>query len=155
MSAIGITGNRQQLITLCHSAVLLDDMFGGIEQSDICLRSRFLSLGLNPQMPIERCLQMIGCKVIHVSPTQSAETTEDEKVSNQFVTFLLECSVDKYSDFFFGQESSFRLLFGDAIGIKWVSLQPTVIDGSIDDTAERYHIRPYGVGAVVLLGAEK
>lgn len=32
---------------------------------------------------------MVGCEIIHISPTQSAETTENEEVPNKLVTFIL------------------------------------------------------------------
>jgi hypothetical protein len=48
MSAIGITGYWQQFIAFRRSLIFLDDMFGGVEQSDIGFCSRLLSVGLNP-----------------------------------------------------------------------------------------------------------
>lgn len=41
------------------------------------------------------------------------------------------------------------------VGIEWVTRQPSVVDGRVDDAAEGHHVRPYGVGAMVLLRAEE
>lgn len=46
------------------------------------------------------------------------------------------------------------LLLRDVVGIEG-SRQPAVVDGGEDDLAEGHHIRPHGVGAVVLLRAEE
>ena len=65
---------------------------------------------------------MVGCEIMHIPPTQSAKATEDEKVSNKFVTLLLESSVDEHRDFFFGKESSFGFFLCNTISIKRVAL---------------------------------
>lgn len=51
--AVIVTRNGQQLISLGHAVVLLDDMLGNIQQSDIGFDTRFLTVGIQPQMPVE------------------------------------------------------------------------------------------------------
>lgn len=92
--AVIVTRNGQQLISLGHAVVLLDDMLGNIQQSDIGFDTRFLTVGIQPQMPVERSLQVRFGKVRHIRPAQSRKNAEDEQITNQFIAFLLECAID-------------------------------------------------------------
>lgn len=100
--AVIVTRNGQQLSVGCHIAVLLDDMLGDTQQSDIRFDTRFLTVGVQPQMPVERGLQIRLGKVRHIRPAQSRKSAEDEQVADQRVTRLLECPVDQEPDFLFG-----------------------------------------------------
>lgn len=71
--AVIVTRNGQQLISLGHAVVLLDDMLGYIQQPDIRFDTRFLTLGVQPQMPVERGLQIRLGKIRHIRPAQSRE----------------------------------------------------------------------------------
>ena len=150
-----IAWNGQQLISLGHAVVLLDDMLGDIQQSDIRFDTRFLSVGVQPQMPVERGLQIRSGKVRHIRPTQSRKGAEDEQVADQRVTRLLKRPVDQEPDFVFGQEAPFGLLFGDAVREERVALQQAVIDGHIDNLPKRHHIRPDRVVAMVLFHSQE
>lgn len=46
--AVIVTQNGQQFISLGHAVVLLDDMLGDIQQSDIGFDTRFLTVGVQP-----------------------------------------------------------------------------------------------------------
>ena len=89
-----VTRNGQQLVSLGHAVVLLDDMLGDVQQPDIRFDTRFLPLGVQPQMPVERGLQIRLGKVRHIRPAQSRKGAEDEQVADQFIAFLLECAID-------------------------------------------------------------
>lgn len=89
-----VAWNGQELSVGRHIAVLLDDMLGNVQQSDIRFDTRFLTVGVQPQMPVERSLQVRFGKVRHIRPTQSRERAEDEQITNQFIAFLLECAID-------------------------------------------------------------
>ena len=89
-----VAWNGQQLVSFVHTVVLLDDMLGDIQQSDIRFDTRFLSVGVQPQMPVERGLQIRLGKIRHIRPAQSRERAEDEQVADQFMAFLLECAID-------------------------------------------------------------
>lgn len=73
-----IAWNGQQFISLGYAVVFLDDMLGDIQQSDIRFDARFLTVGVQPQMPVERSLQVRLGKVRHIRPTQSRKGAEDE-----------------------------------------------------------------------------
>lgn len=130
-------------------------MPGYLQQADVGFHACLLPLGLYPQVSVKGGLQVLFREVVHVRPAQAGEGTEDEKVTDKLVAFLLERAVDKQGYFLFCQKSAFRLLFGDVVGIERVAGQPAVVDGGIDDAAEGHHVRPYGVGTVVLLRAEE
>lgn len=49
--AVIVTRNGQQLVSFVHTVVFLDDMLGDIQQSDIRFDTRFLTVGIQPQMP--------------------------------------------------------------------------------------------------------
>ena len=153
--AIGITGDRKQFPVFSHAAVFPDDVSRNFQQADVGFHPGFLAVGLYPQMPVKGGLQVLFREVVHIAPAQPGERAEDEKVSYQLVTFLFERAVDKQAYFLLGQKASFRFLFGDVVGIERVAWKPAVVDGGIDDAAERHHVRPHGVGAVVLLRAEE
>lgn len=89
-----IAWNGQELSVGRHIAVLLDNMLGDIQQSDIRFDTRFLTVGIQPQMPVERSLQIRFGKVRHIRPAQSRKNAEDEQITNQFIAFLLECAID-------------------------------------------------------------
>ena len=89
-----VAWNGQQLISLGHAVVFLDDMLGDVQQPDIRFDTRFLTVGVQPQMPVERGLQIRSGKVRHIRPTQSRERAENEQITNQFIAFLLECAID-------------------------------------------------------------
>lgn len=135
-----IAWNGQELSVGRHIAVLLDNMLGDIQQSDIRFDTRFLTVGIQPQMPVERSLQIRFGKVRHIRPAQSRKGTENEQVADQRVTRLLERPVDQEPDFLFGQKTPFGLLFGDAVREERIALQQTVIDGHIDNLPKRHHI---------------
>ena len=86
--------NRQEFSVGLHIAIFLDDMLGNVQQSDIGFDTRFLTLGVQPQMPVERGLQIRLGKVCHIRPAQSRKGAEDEQITNQFIAFLLECAID-------------------------------------------------------------
>ena len=92
--AVGVTGNWQQFVPFGHAVVFLDDMLGDVQQPDIRFDTRFLTVGVQPQMPVERGLQIRSGKVRHIRPTQSRERAENEQITNQFIAFLLECAID-------------------------------------------------------------
>ena len=92
--AVIVTRNGQQLVSFVHTVVFLDDMLGDIQQSDIRFDTRFLTVGIQPQMPVERSLQVRFGKVRHIRPAQSRKNAEDEQITNQFIAFLLECAID-------------------------------------------------------------
>ena len=54
--AVCVTRHGQEFSVGRHIAVLFDDMLGDIQQSDIRFDTRFLSVGIQPQMPVERSL---------------------------------------------------------------------------------------------------
>lgn len=89
-----VAWNGQEFSVGRHIAVLLDDMLGDVQQSDIRFDTRFLTLGIQPQMSVERSLQVRFGKVRHIRPTQSRKDAEDEQITNQFIAFLLECTID-------------------------------------------------------------
>ena len=92
--AVIVTWNGQQLVSFVHTVVFLDDMLGDIQQSDIRFDTCFLTVGVQPQMPVERGLQIRSGEVRHIRPAQSREAAEDEQITNQFIAFLLECAID-------------------------------------------------------------
>lgn len=100
--AVIVTRNGQEFSVGRHIAVFLDDMLGDIQQPDIRFDTRFLSVGVQPQMPVERGLQIRSGKVRHIRPTQSRKGAEDEQIADQRVTRLLERPVDQEPDFLFG-----------------------------------------------------
>ena len=153
--AVIVTRNGQEPSVGCHIAVLFDDMLGDVQQPDIGFGARFLTVGIQPQMPVERGLQIRLGKVCHIRPAQSRKGAEDEQVANQRVTRLLERPVDQESDFIFGQKVPFGLLFRDVVREKRIALQQAVIDGHIDNLPKRHHIRPDRVVAVVLFHSQE
>lgn len=153
--AVIVTRNGQEPSVGCHIAVLLDDMLGDVQQPDIRFDTRFLSVGVQPQMPVERGLQVRSGKVRHIPPAQSRKGAEDEQVADQRVTRLLERPVDQEPDFVFGQKAPFGLLFGDAVREKRIALQQAVINGHIDNLPKRHHIRPDRIVAVVLFHSQE
>lgn len=155
VSTMGIAGDGQKPAVLRHAAILLDDVPWHVQQADIGFHACLLAAGLYPQVSVKGGLQVIFRQVVHVCPAQSREGAEDEKVTYQLVTFLLERTVDELGDFLLGQKTAFRLLFGDMVGIERVTRQPAVVDGGIDDAAEGHHVRPDSIGAMVLLRAEE
>lgn len=92
--AVIVTRNGQEFSVGRHIVVLLDDMLGDTQQSDIRFDTRFLSVGIQPQMPVERGLQVRSGKVRHIRPAQSRKSAEDEQITNQFIAFLFECAID-------------------------------------------------------------
>lgn len=92
--AVIVTRNGQEPSVGCHIAVLFDDMLGDVQQPDIGFDARFLTLGVQPQMPVERGLQIRLGKVHHIRPAQSRERAEDKQVADQFIAFLLERAID-------------------------------------------------------------
>lgn len=153
--AVPITWDGQQPSVFCHAAVLLDDVLGHVEQADVRLHASLLAVGLYPQVAVEGGLQVLFRQVVHVPPAQSREAAEDEEVPDKFIAFLLERAVDECRNLLLGQEATLGLFLRDVVGIEGVTRQPTVVDGGEDDAAERHHVRPHGVGAVVLLRAEE
>lgn len=150
-----VTRYGQQPISLGHAVVLLDNMFGYIQQSDIRFDTRFLTVGVDPQMTVERDAQIGFRQVRHIRPAQTRKGAEDEQVADQRVTRLLERPVDQEPNFFFGQKTPFGLLFGDAVRKKRIALQQAVIDGHVDNLTKRHHIRPDRVVAMVLFHFEE
>ena len=148
--AIDVARHRQQLVIIGNSVVFFDDMLGNIQQAYIAFRSRFLAVGLDPQMTVKRGLQVLFRKVRHIRPAQTRKGAEDEQIADQLVAFLFECAVDQECDFLLGQKTPFGLLLRDAVREERVALQQTVIDGHIDYFPERHHIRPDRVVAVIL-----
>ena len=53
-------------------------MLGDVQQSDIGFDTRFLTVGVQPQMPVERGLQIRLGKIRHIRPAQSRKSAEDE-----------------------------------------------------------------------------
>lgn len=155
VSTMGIAGDGQKSAVLRHAAILLDDVPWHVQQADIGFHACLLAAAFYPQVSVKGGLQVIFRQVVHVCPTQPRERAEDEKVTYQLVTFLLERTVYELGDFLLGQKTAFRLLFGDMVGIERVTRQPAVVDGGIDDAAEGHHVRPDSVGAMVLLRAEE
>ena len=78
-----IAWNGQELSVGRHIAVLLDNMLGDIQQSDIRFDTRFLTVGIQPQMPVERSLQIRFGKVRHIRPAQSRERIENYQCSQE------------------------------------------------------------------------
>lgn len=76
--AVIVTRNGQEPSVGCRIAVLFDDMLGDVQQPDIGFDARFLTVGVQPQMPVERGLQIRLGKVRHIRPTQSRKGAEDE-----------------------------------------------------------------------------
>ena len=76
--AVIVTRNGQEPSVGCHITVLFDDMLGNVQQSDVRFDTRFLTLGVQPQMPVERGLQVRLGKVRHIRPAQSRKGAEDE-----------------------------------------------------------------------------
>lgn len=153
--AVGIARNGQQLIAIGHAVVLFDDMLGHLQQAYIRFRTRLLTVGDNPQMAVERGLQVRSGQVRHIRPAQPRKGAEDEQVADHLVTFLFECPVNQQLDFLFGQKAPFRFFFGDAVREKRIALQQSVIDGHVDNLTERHHIRPNRIVAMVLFGFEE
>ena len=153
--AVPITWDGQQPSVFCHTSVLLDDVPWYVEQADIRLHAGLLAVGLYPQMAVERGLQVLLRQVVHIPPAQSREAAEDEEVPDKFIAFLLESPVDECRNLLLGQEAALGLFLRDVVGIEGVTCQPAVVDGGEYDAAEGHHIRPHGVGAVVLLSAEE
>lgn len=153
--AVGITWNGQQLIALGHAVVFLDNVFGHIQQANVRFRTRLLAVGDNPQMTVERGLQVCFRQVRHIRPAQPRKGAEDEQVADHLVTLLFECPVNQQLDFLFGQETPLRFLFGDTVRKERIALQQSVIDGHVDNLTERHHIRPHRIVAMVLFGFEK
>lgn len=89
-----VAWNGKELSVGRHIAVLLDNMLGDVQQPDIGFDTRFLTVGVQPQMPVERGLQIRSGEVRHIRPTQSRKGAEDEQITNQFIAFLLECAID-------------------------------------------------------------
>lgn len=69
--AVGITRNGQQFVALGHAVVLFDDMLGYIQQADIRFCTRLLAIGDNPQMAVERGLQV---RFRQIAPYPSSST---------------------------------------------------------------------------------
>lgn len=152
---VGVTRDGQQFTILCYPLVFLDDVFGYFQQADITLRTRLLAVGFNPQMTIEGDLQVLFCQVRHIRPVQARKRAEDEQIADEFIVFLFERAVDELFDFLFSRKAPFRFLFRDAIRVERISLEPTVVDGHKNDASERHHVRPYRMGAMVLLGTQE
>ena len=155
VSTMGIAGDGQKPAVLRHATILLNDVPWHVQQADIGFHACLLAAGLYPQVSVKGGLQVIFRQVVHVCPTQPRECAEDEKVTYQLVTFLLERTVDELGDFLLGQKTALRFFFGDMVGIERVTGQPAVVDGGIDDASEGHHVRPDGIGAMVLLRAEE
>lgn len=155
VSTMGITGDGQQPSAVRHAAVLLNDVPWHVEQTDVRLHAGLLAVGLYPQVAVKGGLQVLFRQVVHVTPAQSREAAEDKEVPDEFIAFLLECAVDECRYLFFGQEAALGLFLRDVVGIERITRQPAVVDGGEDDAAEGHHVRPNGVGAVVLLCAEE
>lgn len=153
--AVGITRNGKQFIAFGHAVVFLDDMFSNVQQADIRFRTRLLAVGDNPQVAVERGLQVRFRQVRHIRPAQPRKGAEDEQVADHLVAFLLERTVDKELDFLFGQKAPFRFLFRNAVREERIALQQAVIDGHVDNLTERHHVRPDRIVAMVLLGFEE
>lgn len=153
--AVGIARNGQQLIALGHAVVFFDDMLGNLQQANIRFRTRLLAVGDNPQVAVERGLQVRFRQVRHIRPAQTREGAEDEQVADDLVTLLFECPVNQQLDFLFGQETPFRFLFRNAVRKERIALQQSVIDGHVDDFSERHHIRPHRIVAMVPFSFEE
>lgn len=153
--AVRIAGNGQQFPVPGHAAVLPDDVARHFQQADVGFHACLLSFGLDPQMTVKGGLQVLFRKVIHVRPAQPREGAKDEQVAYQFIFFLFERPVYQQAYFLLCQKAAFRFLFGDVVGVERVTWKPAVVDGCIDDAAKRHHVRPDGVGAMVLLRAEE
>lgn len=93
--AMIIAGNGQKPAVLCHAAILLDDMPGHFQQTDVGFHACLLTVGLYPKMSVEGVLQVIFREIIHISPTQPREGAEDEEIPDEFKTFLFERPVDE------------------------------------------------------------
>ncbi len=74
--AVGVIQTGRAACSLRSYLLFLDDMFGYIQQSDICFGSRFLTIGVQPQMLVERGLQVRFRKIIRSA--QTIEHAEDE-----------------------------------------------------------------------------
>lgn len=153
--AVCVARHGQQFPVLRHAAVFFDDMPRHFQQADVGLHPGLLPLCLYPQVTVEGGLQVFFREVVHVRPAQSREGAEDEEVADEFVAFFLECPVYKQAYLLLCQKPTFGFLLGDVVGIERVAREPAVVDGGVDDAAERHHVRPHGVGAVVLLRAEE
>lgn len=77
--AVRIAGHGQQFVPFRHTFVFCNDTERDIQQPYITFDSRFLAVGLYPQMPVERGLQIRFGKVIHIHECQSRERAEDER----------------------------------------------------------------------------
>lgn len=107
--AVGITRNRQQFIALGHAVVLFDNMLGNLQQANVRFRARLLAVGDNPQMTVERGLQVRFPEVRHIRPAQSRKGAEDEQVADHLITLLFERTVNQELDFLFGKKAPFPL----------------------------------------------
>lgn len=92
--AVGIARNGQQLIPLGHAVVFFDDMLGNLQQADIRFRTRLLAVGNDPQVAVERGLQVRFGQIRHIRPAQPRKSAEDEQVADHLVAFLFERTVD-------------------------------------------------------------
>lgn len=87
--AVGIAGDRQKQVAFGYSLILLDNLQRYVLQPYVTFHSRFLSIGLNPQVPVERELQVVLRKIFHVNECKSRKSTKKEKVTDQFISLFL------------------------------------------------------------------
>ena len=71
--ANGVTWHWENLIVFRHALVLLYNLLGNVQQTDIRFGVGLLSSGDNPKIAVKECLKIVGSKVLDIGICQTGE----------------------------------------------------------------------------------